>query len=218
MTPHSAPYLCHQFEEPEQQRDASRLGMWVFLGTEVMFFGGLFLAYATYRYFFPNAFHSASHALNAKIGAVNTAVLICSSLTMALGVWAAQMGRRNALLAMLGLTIFFGSVFLAIKGYEWHHKYVEHLVPGASFRFDSRIADPRTAQLFFILYFTMTGLHALHVIIGLALIAVMMVLAWCGRFSPEYNHPIEITGLYWHFVDIIWIFLFPLLYLVHRAA
>jgi cytochrome c oxidase subunit 3 len=204
--------LLHQFDSAEQQKEASSLGMWVFLITEIMFFGGMFTAYIVYRSLHPAGFVEASHELNLTMGAINTAVLICSSLTMVLAVSAAQMGSRNALVGYLILTILLGSVFLGIKAVEYHEKFVSHHVPGPSFHFDG--PDAAAAQLFFSLYFAMTGLHALHMIIGIVLLAILAVRAQRGRFSPEYYTPIDMTGLYWHFVDIVWIFLFPLLYLL----
>jgi cytochrome c oxidase subunit 3 len=206
--------LAHQFDDLEQQKETATLGMWVFLSTEVLFFGGLFLCYLVYRGWYPSAFAAASHELLVWAGATNTAVLITSSLTMALGVRAAQTGERRGLLLFLGLTILLGLVFLGIKAFEYYTEAVEHHVPGAAFRFEERYF--RDAQIFFSLYFVMTGLHALHMIIGVGIMAVMMWMAAAGTFTAEYYNPIEISGLYWHFVDIVWIFLFPLLYLIGR--
>ncbi|HTM50542.1 MAG TPA: cytochrome c oxidase subunit 3 family protein [Bryobacteraceae bacterium] len=204
--------LLHHFDTADQQKDASTLGMWLFLVTEIMFFGGMFTAYVVYRTIHPAAFVAASHELDITMGAINTAVLICSSLTMVLAVSAAQMGQRKSLVGFLVLTILLGSVFLGIKAVEYHEKFVHHHVPGASFHFDG--PDPASAQLFFSLYFAMTGLHALHMVIGIVLLAILAVRAQRGFFTPEYYTPIDMTGLYWHFVDIVWIFLFPLLYLL----
>jgi len=206
--------MAHHFDSPAQQREAASLGMWVFLVTEIMFFGGLFLAYVVYRLSFPHAFAAASHELDIVLGTTNTAVLIASSLTMALAVRSAQQGRRLPLVAYLVLTMALGSVFLGIKTYEYHHKFVEGLIPGPGFSFPG--PEAQHAQMFFCLYFAMTGLHALHMIIGLGVLAVMLVMGARGRFGPHYYNPIECSGLYWHFVDIVWIFLFPLLYLVGR--
>jgi cytochrome c oxidase subunit 3 len=218
------PELLHHFADPQQQRDASSLGMWVFLATEVMFFGGLFCAYLIYRRWYFGDFGAASKSIDATLGATNTAVLICSSLTVVLAVWAAQTARRKLLLASLALTMILGFAFLGIKAVEYREKFEEHHVPGASFRFDNvpipghpgEYANPRHAQIFFSLYFVMTGLHALHMIIGLGIFSWLLYAAWKGRFTPEYHTPIEIGGLYWHFVDIVWIYLFPLLYLIDR--
>lgn len=208
------PALAHQFDNLEQQNEAASLGMWVFLLTEVLFFGGLFLVYTVYRHLYHDAFVAASHELDIALGAINTAVLIASSLTMALAVHAAQMGSRKLLAIFLIATIVLGGVFLGIKATEYAHKFAEHHMPGPGFQFEAKYF--REAQIFFALYFVMTGLHALHMIIGIGIMLVMLWMATRGRFSPEYHAPIEVTGLYWHFVDIVWIFLFPLLYLIGR--
>jgi cytochrome c oxidase subunit 3 len=204
----------HQFDDAKQQYDSSSLGMWVFLLTEIMFFGGLFAGYAVYRVAYPAAFAEGSHHLDLVLGGVNTAVLIGSSLTMALAVHSAQVGARQALIRFLLLTILLGLVFLGIKGVEYAHKFEEQLVPGAAFR----VTGPQApqVQLFFAFYFSMTGMHALHMVIGLGLLARLVGQAWRGRFSPAYFTPVDLTGLYWHFVDLVWIFLFPLLYLLGR--
>ena len=217
MLPESVPHhpaLAHQFDDLAQQREAATLGMWVFLVTEILFFGGLFAVYLVYRNWYPEAFAAASHELDVTLGTINTAVLIGSSLTMALAVHAAQLGRRRQLLAFLVVTMILGAVFLGIKGVEYQHKFHEHHVPGLSFVFEAPHAPQ--AEIFFSLYFVMTGLHALHMVIGLGIMAVMLWLAWGGSITPEYYSPVEISGLYWHFVDIVWIFLFPLLYLIGR--
>lgn len=209
-----SPALRHHFDTVEQQKDASTLGMWIFLVTEIMFFGGAFAAYTVYRSLYPDAFAAASNELDIVLGAVNTAVLIVSSFTMVMAVYSAQTGRRKALAGYLLATMFFGLVFLVIKGFEWHHKWVEHHVPGPHFHFEGPYADK--AQMFFSLYFAMTGLHALHMVIGLGILAVLVWMTLRGAFSREYYTPVDVSGLYWHFVDIIWIFLFPLLYLIGR--
>jgi cytochrome c oxidase subunit 3 len=206
--------LAHHFDSEAQQRETASLGMWVFLVTELMFFGGLFLAYVIYRSAYPRAFALASHELDIALGTTNTVVLIASSLTMALGVRSAQLGRRRPLVLFLVLTMILGSVFLGIKTYEYHHKYVEGLVPGPEFHFPGE--EGVHARIFFSLYFAMTGLHALHMVVGIGVLLVMLVMGARGRFGPRYHNPIECAGLYWHFVDIVWIFLFPLLYLVGR--
>jgi cytochrome c oxidase subunit 3 len=207
--------LEHQFETPGQQKDAAAFGMWVFLITEILFFGGLFLAYTIYRWQYGASFARVSLHMNLVAGAANTVVLICSSLTMAMAVHSAATDRRRRLLFFLGLTMLLGAVFLGIKAFEYTEHIRDHLLPGPRFRYPVP-ADARAAELFFSLYFTMTGLHALHMIIGLALLGTLFVLARRGRFGAAYHTPIEVSGLYWHFVDIIWIFLFPLLYLVGR--
>lgn len=206
--------LQHQFHDLGQQHNAATLGMWLFLGTEVMFFGGLFTAYMVYRVWYPETFGAASRTLDITLGAVNTLVLITSSLSMAFAVRAAATDQRRQLLTLLVITMVLGMVFLGIKGFEYHQKFVEHHVPGLGFHFAG--PDPARANLFFSLYFAMTGLHALHMIIGLGVLTVMFVMAARGKFSAAWHTPVEISGLYWHFVDIIWIFLFPLLYLVDR--
>ncbi|MGH7844106.1 MAG: cytochrome c oxidase subunit 3 family protein [Candidatus Binatia bacterium] len=205
---------AHQFDDIGQQHEASWIGMWIFLATEVMFFGGMFLGYTVYRSAYPQAFAGASNHLDVLLGSINTAVLICSSFTMALAVHGAEAGDNRAVVRFLLLTIFFGLVFLGIKFFEYYTKFDEHLVPGSSFRFDGPSARP--AEIFFSFYFAMTGMHALHMIIGIGLLTALIVKARRRRFSPYYYTPVEITGLYWHFVDIVWIFLFPLLYLVGR--
>jgi cytochrome c oxidase subunit 3 len=218
------PALLHHFATEEQQRDSSNLGMWIFLATEVMFFGGLFCAYLIYRRWYFGDFAAASTSIDAALGGANTAVLICSSLTVVLAIWAAQTSRRGLLIVMLILTMLFGTTFLGIKGKEYKDKFKENHVPGASFSFEhvpipghpDQFANPKHAQIFFALYFVMTGLHALHMIIGLGLFAWLLWMSWKGRFTPEYHTPLEIGGLYWHFVDIVWIYLFPLLYLIDR--
>jgi cytochrome c oxidase subunit 3 len=211
------PALAHHFDNLAQQHEASTLGMWVFLATEVLFFGGLFTAYTIYRAWFPEAFAAASATLDLTLGAVNTVVLITSSLTMALAVHAAALGDRRRLLWFLAATMALGAAFLGIKGVEYAHKFAEQHVPGASFHFEIE-EYARHAQVFFSLYFVMTGLHALHMIVGLGVLLWMAAWAWNGTITAEYASPIEISGLYWHFVDIVWIFLFPLLYLIGRHA
>ena len=218
------PALLHHFAETQQQRDAASLGMWVFLGTEVMFFGGLFCAYLVYRRWYFGDWGAASKTLDVTLGATNTAVLICSSLTVVLAVWAAQTRRRKLLIGNLLATLVLGAAFLGIKGIEYKEKFEKHHVPGASFQFTNvtipghldQYANPSHAEIFFALYFVMTGLHALHMIVGIGIFIWLTVMAWKGRFTPEYNTPVEMGGLYWHFVDIIWIYLFPLLYLIDR--
>jgi cytochrome c oxidase subunit III len=206
------PALAHHFPNLDEQKEAASLGMWVFIAQEVMFFGGLFLLYTIYRNLYPSAFALASHHLDVKLGAFNTAVLIGSSLTMAMAVHAAALGKKRQIVAWLILTIVLGSVFLGVKVVEYKDKFDHHLVPGPHFRFEG--PEAAHAQIFYSLYFAMTGLHALHMVVGIPILAFMAWRAHRGVFSPEYFTPVELTGLYWHFVDIVWIFLFPLLYLV----
>lgn len=211
----------------EQQREAGTLGMWAFLVTEIMFFGGLFLAYILYRSQNPAEFAAASKGLDALLGGINTIVLICSSLTMALAVYYAQVGNRKLLIIFLWLTVLLGMTFLGVKAVEYKDKFDHHHVPGANFVWEEgghAAADQSHAaaeevntskiQMFYWLYFAMTGVHALHMIIGIGVMLVLIYMSYKGRFSPEYHAPVELSGLYWHFVDIVWIFLFPLLYLI----
>jgi cytochrome c oxidase subunit III len=207
------PKLQHHFDDMEQQAEASSLGMWVFLVTEIMFFGGLFMAYLAYRSANPVGFQEASHHLNVIWGAVNTIVLIVSSLTMALAVRAAQTSAppRTQVL-WIAATMLLGAAFLGVKVIEYADKFTHHLVPGPNFRWEGQY--PAAAEMFYSLYFCMTGLHALHMIIGLGIMTVIGIMAWRGQFDGDYYTPVEVSGLYWHFVDIVWIFLFPLLYLI----
>ena len=212
--PESAPALAHQFEDLAQQHEAGWLGMWIFLATEVMFFGGMFAGYALYRTQYPAAFAEASRQLEIAWGATNTLVLICSSLTMAMAVHGAEVGRRKQVIGFLLFTMALGLVFLGIKGVEYAHKFEHHLVPGPGFELAGPFARP--AQIFFSFYFAMTGMHALHMLVGLGLLTALLLRAWRDEFTPLHHAAVEITGLYWHFVDIVWIFLFPLLYLIER--
>ncbi len=214
---HPNQHVAHHFVDADQQREAGTLGMWVFLVTEIMFFGGIFTGYAIYRGLYLPAFEFGSRLLDIKLGTTNTAVLIASSLTMALAVHSAQTGKRKALIAFLLLTMLFGATFLGIKTFEYVHKWEHFLVPGLRFAPTEALPAGVTLpnlQLFFCFYFFMTALHALHMIIGMGIMTVLVIMAWRGRFSADYYAPIEISGLYWHFVDIVWIFLFPLLYLI----
>ena len=223
--------LAHQFDDLDQQHEAGSLGMWVFLVTEIMFFGGLFCAYTIYRSLYLEGFVAGSHILNIKLGAANTGVLIASSFTMAMAVHSAQTGRRKALMAFLALTMLLGLVFLGVKYVEYHDKYVEHLIPcesvscsnlGMEFAPEGEALQPierlhapvSHVEMYFCFYFFMTGMHALHMIIGIGLMTYLLVMARRGKFTPQYYAPVEVGGLYWHFVDIVWIFLFPLLYLI----
>jgi cytochrome c oxidase subunit III len=217
------PELRHHFADVVQQRNAASLGMWWFLGTEIMFFGGMFCGYLIYRRAYFPEFAAGSISLNLLAGTLNTAVLICSSLTVALAVRASQLGKRKQLVNLLLATIFFGVCFLVVKGFEWRKEYTEHHIP--TFYFDTQDMaqkspnlhiDPQHAKIFFSLYFALTGVHALHMIVGIGIFSVITFMAWRGRFTPEYHTPVEIAGLYWHFVDIVWIYLFPLLYLIDR--
>ena len=240
------PALQHHFSSMAQQKEAAVIGMWVFLLTEILFFGGLFVAYMIYRIWYFDAFAEASRSLDLFWGGLNTAVLIFSSLTMAMAVRSAQTNKRMATVNWLVLTMILGCVFLGVKVIEYSEKFEHHHVPGPNFVWASEHetaaaehgtlpgageAAPaaahrqlsltpdqlqRTTQIYFSLYFTMTGLHALHMIIGIGLMSVITWMSWKGKFDAEYYTPVEMSGLYWHFVDIVWIFLFPLLYLLGR--
>jgi cytochrome c oxidase subunit 3 len=277
------PGLQHQFDNMEQQREAGSIGLWAFLVQEVMFFGGLLMAYLLFRYQYPMAFAGGSNHLNVWWGFLNTLVLIASSLTMAMAVYFSQTGKQKMLCIFIVLTMIFGATFLGVKAIEYKDKYDHHLIPfevgGLKFEWNrsqwheaherakhketlppeiealikkeeeggaeaEHIAFPiysgdlklinehagekekklyqdptlweRKVQLFYWIYFTMTGLHALHMIVGLGIMSWLLWTAYKGRYSPKYHSPVEISGLYWHFVDIVWIFLFPLLYLLGR--
>ena len=207
------PDLKHHFDDAAQQRESATLGMWIFLATEIMFFGGMFCSYTVYRSAFPEAFASTSHFMNVTAGAINTGVLICSSLTMALAVRAAQIGQKKALIWLLILTLTLGCGFLGIKGMEYHEKWVEHHVPGPGFHYEEA-QYAHQAEILFFLYFAMTGVHAIHMIVGAGLLITLIYMAAQDRFNGGWYTPVDMIGLYWHFVDIVWIFLFPLLYLI----
>jgi cytochrome c oxidase subunit III len=231
---HTLPQLLHHFETEEQQREAGSFGMWLFLLTEIMFFGGMFFAYLLYRNWYYDAFVPASNQLNVRMGAANTAILITSGFFMALGVWAAEVRKQKLLVIFLVLTTVFGFAFLGVKYFEYKEKYELHHIPGASFDISQFVNPPidkktgkpgqvplapdmaQKTQIFFFLYFAMTGMHALHMIIGLGLLFWLIWRAQKGAFTSGYVAPIENFGLYWHFVDIVWLFLFPLLYLINR--
>jgi len=212
-------HVKHQFDDAEQQVTSSTLGMWVFLLTEIMFFGGMFVAYTVYRNMYPKAFAATSAHMNAFYGAVNTLVLIVSSLTMALAVRSAQLSKKRALVWFIILTMIFGAAFLVVKGFEYHEHWVDMKVPlfGGHWDYSEAPQFARQAQIMFCFYFFMTGFHALHMVVGLGLMTTIFLMAKRGTFSPSYFTPVEISGLYWHFVDIVWIFLFPLLYLIGRT-
>jgi len=207
----SRPAPAEQFDDLEQQHQAATFGMWLFLITEVMLFGGMFTAYTWYRFLYPAGFAEGSRHMDLVLGGANTVVLIVSSLTMALAVHTTQAGSRRALGRLLGATILLGLVFLGIKAVEYWQHYQEQLVPGIRFSFDGPLSHQ--VELFFLFYFIMTGIHAVHLTIGVGIVSVLLVMARRGKFSPAAHDPIEVTGLYWHFVDVVWIFLLPLLYL-----
>ncbi|HET6143843.1 MAG TPA: cytochrome c oxidase subunit 3 family protein [Candidatus Acidoferrales bacterium] len=217
---HAQKGMAHQFEDLDQQHEADTLGIWVFLITEIMFFGGVFAAYAIYRWLYFAAFDGGSHILDIRLGAINTIVLLGSSLTMVLAVRSAQTGNRKATVWYLIATMILGSIFLGVKAYEYNQKFVEHVVPSLDWAPDGealKLLAPgglQHAQIYFIFYFAMTGLHAIHMIIGMGLLLWLVLRARKDDFTPQYFAPVEVVGLYWHFVDIVWIFLFPLLYLI----
>ncbi len=207
--------LAEQFDDIEQQHEAAKLGMWVFLATEVLFFGGLFLSYTVYRYLYPETWAAASRHTEIILGGTNTAILLFSSTLMALAVRAAERENRKHLIWLLLATAVFGIIFLGVKGYEYYKDYVAHVFPGPTFEWHE--ANRGAAELFFWMYYAMTGLHALHVTIGVGIMLTLTVLAARRRFENGNYMPVEIAGLYWHFVDIVWVFLFPLLYMAgHR--
>jgi cytochrome c oxidase subunit 3 len=208
--PDSASILAEQFDDLQQQEEASTVGMWVFLATEIIFFGGLFTSYIVYRTTYPHEFAIGSAHADILLGTVNTAILLTSSFTMALGVHAAQRGDNKWVARYLMITILFALAFLAVKGLEYSEHISDGFFPGPGFRKDV----PHHVELFFWLYFVMTGLHALHVCIGICVLSVVACLAMRKKFSTAYSNPVQISGLYWHFVDVIWVFLYPLFYLI----
>ena len=210
-TSHPA-HVQHHFVDSDQQFDTAKLGMWVFLVNEILFFGGLFYAYIVYRAWYPELFQMAALELNTFWGAVNTVVLIGSSLTVAMAIRSAQKDQMKGLKINLLITIALALVFMVIKGFEYAHKFELGIFPGEFYTYEG--LDHPQAAIFFSIYYMLTGVHALHVIIGIGLIYWIYLRAKKGEFSSEYYTPVEITGLYWHLVDLIWIFLFPLLYLI----
>lgn len=223
-------FLAHHFQSSEQQFDSGKLGMWLFLITEVMFFSGLFCAYAVYRSTHPEIFIYAHQFLDANLGATNTIVLLCSSLTMALAVRSAQTSEQKLLVVYLTLTLIFAAVFLSIKYVEYSHKWHagllwagdfhpvashEHAHDGAGQGAGKTMVMPRDVGVFFSIYYALTGLHGIHILGGMGAITWILIRAVRGDFTAEYYAPVDFVGLYWHLVDLIWIFLFPLLYLIH---
>ncbi|MBI2339624.1 MAG: cytochrome c oxidase subunit 3 family protein [Deltaproteobacteria bacterium] len=209
MAEHVVP---HHFHSAEQAFESSKLGLWLFLVTEILLFGGLFVTYIIYRAMYPDMFHEASHHLNRPLGFVNTLVLICSSFTMAMAVNKTQHNKSNRASQYLLLTLMFAATFMVIKYFEYMHKFHDGLLPGAHFT-NTEITHPK-ADLFFSLYFMMTGLHGTHVLVGMGLILWVLIRSNRGHFGSHYSTPVELTGIYWHLVDLIWIYLFPLLYLI----
>jgi cytochrome c oxidase subunit III len=203
--------LREQFSTPDQQRETAMVGIWIFLITEVLLFGALFTAFTVYRLSDPQAFDLGSKGMDSVLGSVNTAVLICSSFTMALAVYFAELGKQKWLALFLILTMLIGTVFLAIKFTEYHSHWVDHKVPG--FWFEDHSAHAAKVEMFFVFYFIMTGLHALHMTIGLAILTVLLFRTAIGSITAKYYTPIEVGGLYWHFIDIVWIYLYAIFYI-----
>jgi cytochrome c oxidase subunit III len=222
------PYQVHHFATMGQQVESASFGMWLFLLTEIMFFGGMFMAYLLYRNWYYDAFVAGSNLLSIQLATTMTTVLILSSFTVAMGVYSAEMRNRKGLIISLILTLILGLSFLGMKGYEWHGEYTEHHIPGHNFSIEDFVhpADKRDvplspdaaehAQIFFFLYFSLTGVHAAHMIVGCSVLIVLLFQVWGGAYSNGHTSMIQNFGLYWHFVDIVWIFLFPLLYLISR--
>jgi len=205
-------YVAHHFPNLRQQEHAARLGMWLFLATEILLFAGLFTAYSVYRFLYSDAFKAASALLSAPLGTLNTVILITSSLTVALAHHWAHHGRGKAAAISLLVTLLFAVAFLVVKGFEWTHDFHEGLLPGRYYA--STEFTTTGAPMFFAVYFLMTGLHGLHVVVGMVVLTVLMVQCWLGRYDHGYVTPVELGGMYWHLVDLIWIFLYPLLYLI----
>jgi cytochrome c oxidase subunit III len=207
------PHLAHHFDSMATQNHASRLGMWLFLGTEVLLFAGLFLGYSVYRHFYHETFRAASHHLSLILGTINTIVLITSSFTVAMAYYSVKKGNNKAAAGLLVFTILCAVAFLCIKGVEYHEKFQEGALPGKWFHFHEMQGFPG-ANMFYTVYFLTTGLHAFHVIVGMAILIWVLRRTIRGDFDKEYHIPVELGGLYWHLVDLVWIFLFPLLYLI----
>lgn len=205
-------YLQHHFTDAEQQKDSAKLGMWLFLLTEILLFGGLFCAYAIFRAWHPEMFMNAHLALNRVLGTINTIVLISSSLTMALAIRSLQLDKAKQAAVFLATTLFFAAVFLVIKYFEYEHKIHLGQLPGKYYTYTG--IEGTNPHIFFSIYFTMTGLHGIHILGGMIVISMMLINTMKGKYSSEYYTPVELTGLYWHLVDLIWIYLFPLLYLI----
>ena len=212
---HPLPARAEQFDDLDQQTETAHLGMWLFLGTEILFFGGLFTAYMVFRCTYPHVFADASRELSIWAGTADTAILLTSSLTMVLAIHALRVERRTLATLLLLATAAVGTGFLLLHGFEYFQDYKEQHWPGQHFFLKGPAAGNK-AQLFFFLYFCLTGLHSLHVLIGVAAITLMAYLAWRKKFTKDYFTPVEVTGLYWHFVDMVWVFIFPLFYLIDR--
>jgi cytochrome c oxidase subunit 3 len=204
---------AHHFDSAEHEFDASKMGVWVFLATEILMFGGLFVGYIIYHGKYPEMFHEGAQFLDWRLGALNTVVLLLSSFTMALSIWAAQTGKRSLSIMNLWITLVCGGIFLVVKYVEYSHKFELGLFPGKFFHYEGH-AEASNLAMYFSFYFCMTGLHGIHVLTGMALITWCLIRNYKGEFGPDYYTPLEGVGLFWHLVDLIWIYLFPLLYLV----
>lgn len=205
---------AHHFANAEEEFEAGKQGMWVFLVTEVLMFGGLFVAYGIFRGLYPEMFTLAHKELNVKMGLINTIVLITSSITMVLAVTATQKGQRDRAILNLVITFMLACVFLVVKYFEYSAKIHHGLLPAGFFHNEHMSQLQPKSPLFFSLYFVMTGLHGVHVLVGMGLIAWLIKRTMAKEFSPYFYTPVELVGFYWHFVDLVWIYLFPLLYLV----
>jgi cytochrome c oxidase subunit 3 len=215
---HGPPWLAHHFEEPVQQFEAAKLGMWLFLAQEVLFFSGLFVAYLVFRTWYPEAWSAGSHELNRYMGLGNTLVLLFSSLTAVLAVRSAQLGERSKVNVYLIITILCAFVFMIVKYFEYQHKFDAGLLPGQYFApvagHTVNHAFPAGTHFFFSVYFMATGVHGVHVLVGIGVMFWILKRNMNGEFSKEFWTPIDLVALYWHLVDLIWIFLFPFLYLI----
>ena len=207
------PTLQHHFATKEQQFDAAKIGMWLFLTTEILLFGGLFVGYGMMQNKYPEAWVAAHHHLQRSLGALNTVVLLISSFTMVMGVWAAQQSKKKVLIICLVLTLLCAAIFLGVKYVEYSHKFHDGLLPGKYFDVHEH-PTPEHQATFFSFYFMMTGLHGLHILGGMGAITWVLIGAIRGKYNSNYYTPVDLVGLYWHLVDLIWIYLFPLLYLI----
>ena len=217
---HGPKWLAHHFDTPAQQFDAAKIGMWAFLVQELLFFSGLFVAYGVYRSWYPEMFKAASHQLDKIMGATNTIVLLFSSFTAAMAVRSSQLGKKQATSRFIIITIVCACIFLVVKYFEYQHKFHAGLLPGRFFHPHAAhlVANspplPANTGSFFSIYFMMTGIHGIHVIVGIGVLIWILMRNMRGDFSKEFFTPVDIVALYWHLVDLVWIYLFPLLYLI----
>ena len=205
-------HVAHHFVDANQQRESSKFGMWIFLITEILLFSGLFTAYAVFRAWDPDMFYNAHRFLDATLGTLNTFILITSSLTIALAIQRIQLDKKKQSAFLLAATILLALTFLFVKYLEYSHKFHLGQLPGKYYTFTG--VEGTNPHIFFSIYFVMTGLHAIHVIAGILVISVILIGTLRNRYSPDYYNPMENAGLYWHLVDVVWIYLFPLLYLI----